>query len=198
MKGALLAAVVAAAILATPGGDGALAQERTATRADILVLTEQIDALDGFFRTKLLNVEEEVAELERRLNAADGQLLAIGQFEASVEQAQRLSTTLAEALTKLEAASAENARLAAEVAQAVKSAEAAEKRADSIQWIVSGVSAVVSVLVILVSLFFSHRFTTLYADTKVSQALLARLEKGVAEKADGPGPAKGEAAPAAT
>lgn len=198
MNGAFLAAFVAAAFIAASGGYGALAEERPATQQQILVLTEQIDALDGIFRTKLLNVEEEVAELERRLNAADGQLLEIDQFDASVEEAQRLSTSLSEALTKLESASAENARLAAEVAQAVKSAEAAERRADSIQWIVSGVSAVVSVLVIVVSLFFSHRFTVLYADTKVSQALLARLEKGVAEKADAAEPAKGEGAAAAT
>ncbi|WP_217352191.1 hypothetical protein, partial [Ruegeria sp. HKCCA5763] len=52
----------------------------------------------------------------------------------------------------------------------------------STAWILTVVSSIVSVLVIVIGLFFSSRFMHLHAENQVSKALLERIEKELEKK----------------
>lgn len=148
--------------------------ERLNSRIQSIV--NQLDRLDnrltnseGRFDSSITTLTEEVlnfGEISRTMEDLRSELLEVRRLSEELNQSSetfdRLLSRVASAETKIDSNSQDVQR--------------AKDNSESIVWIVSIISAIASLMVIVVGLFFSKRFMDLHAEAKVATALLERLE----------------------
>ena len=151
------------------------------TNDKLLQLAKQLDELE----TKSRNAEQELSEKNHRLelklqnyeddaNKVRALQNSLGtQFIANQEVAGKLNAGLAQVVDFQKNIT----RLDEKVSGLSQKIDDTSRNAEWTKWFISAVAAVVSILVVLVSLFFSKSFMDLYANYKVLAAFQKRDEE---------------------
>lgn len=158
------------------------------TNEKLIQITKQLDELEA----KSRNVEQDLSEKHHRLE------LKLQKYEDDAQKVLALQSSLTtQFLGSQDVAAKLNAgvtqvtdfqknitRLEEKVLALSQKIDDTSRNAEWTKWFISAVAAVVSILVVLVSLFFSKSFMDLYANYKV----LAAFQKRDKEDTEAPAP----------
>jgi len=168
--------------LANPSqADISTGELRDLMRENLEAVARQISKIQNTVSLRRANYQEQFEKIYRDLDELKQLSGLIKPLESGLSSVERLQLEYASGLSSIDEMTSEIAGLRSAVEIAQKSANDANEWASRIVWVISLVSAIVSILVIIIGLFFSKRFMDLHAETRVATALLERLEN----KSDG-------------